>query len=243
MVRCVPIQPERPSGRSPCSWDFLIANASHFVAARRRISRPFAPWERRARHSSPLPGRRGRNRPRRTALGESEGSSCRGPRCPRSPKRSRTSISYGEDRPGGIRGPGRAGRRGRWRVGPRRDPSTAAEARRISPAPALRPGSVEAVRRSSLARRGAAALVLLLLALCASLARAVNGFPLFGFAAVGLVVGALGLASPLLVRWAAAAFRPAARLAGAPGRLATRFFGGSLARNGLSVTALAMALG
>ncbi|MCA1683786.1 MAG: ABC transporter permease, partial [Actinobacteria bacterium] len=72
---------------------------------------------------------------------------------------------------------------------------------------------------------------------------AVNGFPLFGFAAVGLVVGALGLASPLFVRWAAAVFRSGSRRAGAPRRLATRFFGGSLARNGLSVTALAMALG
>ena len=36
---------------------------------------------------------------------------------------------------------------------------------------------------------------------------------------------------------------PLARLFGAPGRLGSRFFGGSLARNAISVTALAMALG
>jgi putative ABC transport system permease protein len=72
----------------------------------------------------------------------------------------------------------------------------------------------------------------------------VDGFPLFGFAAVGLVVAALGLAAPLLVRLGANG--PGRLLAGAvgvEGRLAAGFFGGGLARNGIAVTALAMALG
>jgi putative ABC transport system permease protein len=108
----------------------------------------------------------------------------------------------------------------------------------------MRPGSAESVRRLRLPSRIAAAGAAL--ALAAALARAgpVGGFPWLGFAAVGLVVVALALVAPALVRAAAAAARtPLEKLFGAPGRLATGLFGGSLTRNGIAVTALAMALG
>jgi putative ABC transport system permease protein len=119
----------------------------------------------------------------------------------------------------------------------------AAEATRVSPAPAMRAGSVEAVRRRSLRAQAFGALTLLLLAAAAATAPAVDGFPAFGFAAVGLVVGALALAAPLFVRTATrAAAAPLARLFGASGRLASGFFGGSLARNAVAVAALGMAL-
>ena len=120
----------------------------------------------------------------------------------------------------------------------------AAEATRVEPSPAMRPGSIESVRRRRLAARAAAAGGLLLLAGAASRAGAVDGFPLFGFAAVVLVVAALAAGAPLLVRSVSgAAGRPLGRLFGAPGRLAAGFFGGSLARNASAVAALAMALG
>ncbi len=120
----------------------------------------------------------------------------------------------------------------------------AAEATRIAPAPALRAGSIETIRRRRLAPRAAAGCGALVLAAAASRVPAVDGFPLFGFGAVALVVAALALASPLFVRAAArAASRPLARAFGAAGRLATGFFGGSLARNAIAVAALAMALG
>jgi putative ABC transport system permease protein len=120
----------------------------------------------------------------------------------------------------------------------------AAEAMRVEPAPAMHPGSIEGVRRRTLAGRGWAAATLAAAAAAASLAPPVDGFPFFGFAAVVLVVAALALFSPLLIRWAERmAAGPMARLFGAPGHLASRFFGGSLARNGTCVMALAMALG
>jgi putative ABC transport system permease protein len=120
----------------------------------------------------------------------------------------------------------------------------AAEATRVEPSPAMRPGSIESVRKRRLAARAAAAGALLLLAGAASRAGAVDGFPLFGFAAVALVVAALAVGAPLLVRFASgAAGGPLGRLCGAPGRLAAGFFGGSLARNATAVAALAMALG
>ncbi|MGH9368864.1 MAG: FtsX-like permease family protein [Thermoanaerobaculia bacterium] len=120
----------------------------------------------------------------------------------------------------------------------------AAEATRVEPAPAMRPGSVERVRRRRLRGRALSAAFLLAAAAAAAAAPAVDGFPLFGFAAVALVVAALASASPLLVRGAAnASALVLARFAGAPGRLGSRLFSGSLARNAISVTALAMALG
>ena len=108
----------------------------------------------------------------------------------------------------------------------------------------MRPGSFEGAARSRFAPRAAGAAVALLAAAAASRAPAVDGFPLFGFAAVALVVAALALVSPLLVR-AEGVVAPRLLPAGAPpeARLGAGFFGGSPARNGLAVTALAMALG
>jgi putative ABC transport system permease protein len=120
----------------------------------------------------------------------------------------------------------------------------AAEATRVEPSPAMRPGSIEAIRHGRLAARAAGAFALLVLAALAARAGAVDGFPLFGFAAVGLVVAALAVAAPLLVRFASGAGAVAlGRVFGAPGKIAAGFFGGSLARNGTAVAALAMALG
>jgi putative ABC transport system permease protein len=108
----------------------------------------------------------------------------------------------------------------------------------------MRAGSIESIRRSRLAARGAGALALVVLAIFASRAGAVDGVPLFGFAAVGLVVAALAVAAPLLVALvSAAAARPLGRFCGAPGKIAAGFFGGSLSRNATAVAALAMALG
>jgi len=120
----------------------------------------------------------------------------------------------------------------------------AIEATRVDPSPAMRPGSIEGVARRRLGRRALAAAAALGGAWALSRAEPVDGFPLFGFAAVGLVVAALGLAAPLLVRLGA--LGPGRLLAGVfgiEGRLAAGFFGGGLARNGIAVTALAMALG
>jgi putative ABC transport system permease protein len=120
----------------------------------------------------------------------------------------------------------------------------AAEATRVAPYPAMRAGSVEAVRRGRLATRTVAAAALLTVAVAMSRAGPIDGFPLFGFAAVACVVAALALAAPLAVGLAArAGARPLARVFGAAGRLAAGFFGGALARNGIAVSALAMALG
>lgn len=120
----------------------------------------------------------------------------------------------------------------------------AAEASRVAPSPALRAGSVEKVRKSHLAGRLAGAAALLAVAAGASRIGPIEGFPAFGFAAVAAVVGALALAAPLAVRLAArGGSGPLTRAFGAAGRLAAGFFGGSLARNGIAVAALAMALG
>ncbi len=119
----------------------------------------------------------------------------------------------------------------------------AIEATRVAPSPAMRPGSIEAVARRRLWPRASGAAVALAAAAALSRAGPVDGFPLFGFAAVALVVLALALAAPLAVSLGAALpGRLLARL-GAEGRLAAGFFGGALARNGIAVTALAMALG
>ncbi len=120
----------------------------------------------------------------------------------------------------------------------------AAEATRVPPSPAMRAGSVEAVRRARLGPRALAALAAVALAAAVSLLPPVDGFPAFGFAAVGLIVAALALGAPLLVLAAARGSRRLLRrLFGAPGPLGASFFGGALARNGIAVTALAMALG
>ncbi len=120
----------------------------------------------------------------------------------------------------------------------------AIEAMRVPPAPAMRAGAIETVARLRLPRRAALAALALALAAAASFAAPVDGLPLFGFAAVGLVVVALALTSPLLVRAAAALpLGLPARTLGPAGRLGAGFFGGALAKNGIAVTALAMALG
>ncbi len=120
----------------------------------------------------------------------------------------------------------------------------ALEATRVDPSPAMRPGSVEAVARRRLRPRVAGAAVAIAGAFALSRLDPVDGFPLFGFTAVGALVAALALAAPLFVRLGAALpGRLLARASGAEGRLAAGFFGGALARNGIAVTALAMALG
>jgi putative ABC transport system permease protein len=120
----------------------------------------------------------------------------------------------------------------------------AVEATRVPPAPAMRPGSTEQVRRRRLWPRAAGAALALVFAAVLSRAKPVAGFPYFGFAAVALVVVALALVSPIAVRAGAESTRPLlARFFGPAGRLATASFGGSLARNAVAVTALAMALG
>jgi len=120
----------------------------------------------------------------------------------------------------------------------------AAQAARVAPSPAMRPGSAEAVYRRRLLPRALAAAAALFVAGLAAGLPSVDGFPFFGFTAVGLVIAALALLSPLLVRAVASLggfLLP--RFFGPSGRLATRFFGGALARNALAAAALAMALG
>jgi len=120
----------------------------------------------------------------------------------------------------------------------------AIQATRVAPSPAMRPGSVEGLARRRLSARAAGAAAALAAALALSRLAPVDGFPLFGFAAVGVLVAALALAAPLLVRLGAAGpGRLLAKIFGVEGRLAAGFFGGALARNGIAVTALAMALG
>ncbi|HEY1433731.1 MAG TPA: FtsX-like permease family protein, partial [Thermoanaerobaculia bacterium] len=120
----------------------------------------------------------------------------------------------------------------------------AIEATRVAPSPGMRPGSIEGVARRRLRPRALGTAAALAAAWALSKVGPVDGFPLFGFAAVGLVVVALGLTAPLLVRLGAEGpGRVLAHWFGIEGRLAAGFFGGGLARNGIAVTALAMALG
>jgi putative ABC transport system permease protein len=121
----------------------------------------------------------------------------------------------------------------------------AIQATRVPPSPAMRPGSGEhSHRRPRTGPRALAVSFALVLAVALAQAKPVGGFPYFGFAAVALVVAALAAAAPILVSAAAAlSRRRLGRLFGPAGRLASGFFGGSLARNSIAVTALAMALG
>jgi putative ABC transport system permease protein len=121
----------------------------------------------------------------------------------------------------------------------------AVQATRVPPSPAMRPGSGEhGERRRKRGTRIFVASLALVLAVVLARARPIAGFPWLGFAAVALVVVALALFSPILVRTAASATRRGlARAFGAAGRLASGFFGGAVARNSIAVTALAMALG
>ncbi len=121
----------------------------------------------------------------------------------------------------------------------------AVQATRVPPSPAMRPGSGDrSPRRPRTGLRALAASLALAIAAILARAKPVGGFPYLGFAAVALVVATLAIASPILVCAAAAATRRAfGRLFGPAGRLASGFFGGSVARNSIAVTALAMALG
>ncbi len=120
----------------------------------------------------------------------------------------------------------------------------AIEATRVEPSPAMRAGSIEGVARRRVGRRLIGAGAALAAAFAASRVGAVDGFPLFGFAAVGLVVAALALAAPFGVHAGAEGpGRLLARVVGVEGRLAAGFFRGGLVRNGIAVTALSMALG
>ena len=95
----------------------------------------------------------------------------------------------------------------------------AAEAMRVAPAPAMRAGSIEGVRQRRLRGRAIAAAVLARRGRSPPRRRPPwTDFPVFGFAAVALVVAALALVAPLLVRAAARAFvGPLARLFGPTG--------------------------
>lgn len=120
----------------------------------------------------------------------------------------------------------------------------AAEAARTLPSPAMRPGSVEAVRRRRLLPHALAAVALLLCAGLAASLPPLDDFPVFGFVAVGLVVAALALlAAPLVAGVAFLSDGILPLLGGASGRLAARGFGGALSRNALAVAALAISLG
>ena len=120
----------------------------------------------------------------------------------------------------------------------------ALEATRVDPSPAMRSGSSEGAARRRFGWRAAGAAAALLVAAALSFAPPVDGFPLFGFAAVALVVVALAFVAPLLVRFVGAVpARVLPEAAPPEARLGAGLFGGSPARNGLAVTALAMALG
>jgi len=120
----------------------------------------------------------------------------------------------------------------------------AVEAARIPPAATMRPGSVEGRRRRRSAFLAAVALACALAGAGLALLPAVDGFPLFGFLAVGCAIGALAAATiPAVASLEWAARRPLRRIFGAPGRLAVSFFGGNLSRNAVAIAALALALG
>jgi putative ABC transport system permease protein len=121
----------------------------------------------------------------------------------------------------------------------------AVQATRVPPSPAMRPGSGElAHRRLRTGPRALATFLSLIAAAAVARAKPVGGFPWFGFAAVALVVAALATAAPIAVSSAAALSRQGlGRIFGPAGRLASGFFGGSVTRNSIAVTALAMALG
>ena len=179
-----------------------------------------------------------------TLLGESSASSSRARPCGRSPARCRALRADGPHLAADWSGPAALAALVGLAASLVATLLPAFEAMRVAPAPAMRAGAIERVVaaacrcarpwrpslwRSPRRRRFAAP---------------VDGLPLFGFAAVGLVVAALALMSPLLVRAGAAlphGLPP--RTLGPAGRLGAGFFGGALAKNGIAVTALAMALG
>jgi putative ABC transport system permease protein len=120
----------------------------------------------------------------------------------------------------------------------------AIEAARIPPAATMRPGSIEGRRRRRSGFFAGIALGCAALGVALAFLPAVGGFPLFGFLAVGCVVGALASAAPgAVLALERLSRRPLRRLFGAPGRLAAAFFGANLSRNAVAIAALALALG
>lgn len=119
----------------------------------------------------------------------------------------------------------------------------ALEAARVDPAATLRHGSVEASRRRLVGPLALAGTLFLLLAALATRPGPVGGLPLFGFAAVFLVVAGVSLLAPLAVTVVAGrADRLAVRLFGVEARVARANLTGSLSRTAVAVAALAMGI-
>ena len=180
-----------------------------------------------------------------TLLGRSAESSWRAPRFPPSPARSRNIYlptahvgSAGFGPPAALAAAVGIGSSLAAALLP------AAEATRVAPSPGMRAGSVEAARSGNLRPRALAGAAALLAAPWRRFCRPSTGTRSSASPAFVFVVAALALVAPLLVAIAARRLLlPLRRLFGAPGSLGARFFGGALARNGIAVTALAMALG
>jgi len=119
----------------------------------------------------------------------------------------------------------------------------AVEAARVDPASTLRHGSVEASRRRAVRPLAVAGVLLLVLAALATRPGPFGGLPLFGFAAVFLVVAGVSLLAPLAVTLVAGrADRLAVRLLGVEARIARANLTGSLSRTAVAVAALSMGI-
>ncbi len=119
----------------------------------------------------------------------------------------------------------------------------ALEAAHVDPAATLRHGSVEASRRRAVKPLAVAGVALLLLAALATRPGPVGGLPLFGFAAVFLVVAGVSLLSPFAVtQTALRSDRLAVRLLGVEARIARANLTGSLSRTAVAVAALSMGI-
>ncbi len=119
----------------------------------------------------------------------------------------------------------------------------AVEAARVDPASTLRHGSVEASRQRAVRPLAVAGALLLVLAALATRPGPVGGLPLFGFAAVFLVVAGVSLLAPLAVTSVARrADRLAVRLLGVEARIARANLTGSLSRTAVAVAALSMGI-
>lgn len=119
----------------------------------------------------------------------------------------------------------------------------ALEAAHVDPASTFRHGSVEASRRRAVKPLAIAGAFLLLLAALATRPGPVGGLPLFGFAAVFLVVAGVSLLAPFAVTTVARrADRLAVRLLGVEARIARANLTGSLSRTAVAVAALSMGI-
>lgn len=119
----------------------------------------------------------------------------------------------------------------------------ALEAAHVDPAATLRHGSVEASRQRSVKPLAVAGALLLLLAALFTRPGPVGGLPLFGFAAVFLVVTGVSLLAPFAVtELARRSDRLAVRLLGVEARIARANLTGSLSRTAVAVAALSMGI-